>query len=203
MADFVDFSEALGAVDREVVRGDDQITLRMRRRYDGSAADVWDAITTADRLARWFAPVSGDLREGGKFEVKDQAAGSILRCDPPRLLKVTYGGEASIVEVRLEADGDATALTLEHSVPLEFAGSGAGALFAGPGWDVAFLALGLHLAGEFPGEDDPAAWESTIEVQRYSRQVIDAWAEAASATATPEEIEGAKQAAQAQFTPDL
>jgi uncharacterized protein YndB with AHSA1/START domain len=201
MADFVDFSEALGAVDREVVRGDDQITLRMRRRYDGSAADVWDAITTADRLARWFAPVSGDLREGGKFEVKDQAAGSILRCDPPRLLKVTYGGEASIVEVRLEADGDATALTLEHSVPLEFAGSGAGALYAGPGWDVAFLGLGLYLADQEVG--DPAAWEGSLDVQRYSQQVIDAWAEAASGTATEEEIAGAVQVARAQFCPDL
>jgi uncharacterized protein YndB with AHSA1/START domain len=198
-----DFTDALGAVEREVVTGDEHVTVRMRRVFDTSVEDVWEAITDAGRLARWFQPVNGDLREGGRFEFKDGSSGEVLRCERPSLLKVSYGGPTSVVEVRLAADGSGAKLTLEHSVPLEFAGSGAGALFAGPGWDVAFLALGLHLAGEFPAEDDPAAWESSIEVQRYSRKVIDAWGEAASATATPEEIEGAKQAALAQFTPDL
>jgi uncharacterized protein YndB with AHSA1/START domain len=197
----VDFTDALGAVEREVIQSDDQIVVRMRRRYDYDVQDVWNAITDAGRLSRWFAPLSGDLREGGKFEVEGQASGEILRCEPPSLLKVTYGGETSLVEVRLEAAGSGTALTLRHSVPLEFAGGAAGALYAGPGWDVAFLGLGLHLSGENVG--DPVAWENTLDVQRYNAKVIDAWAEVAARTASQEEIDAAVAVARGQFTPDL
>jgi len=42
---------------------------------------------------------------------------------------VTFGGESSIVDVRLSDDGQQTLLTLTHSVPIELAGSGAGALY--------------------------------------------------------------------------
>jgi uncharacterized protein YndB with AHSA1/START domain len=196
-----DFSDALGTVEREVIRGEEHVTVRMRRSYDASTEDVWSAITEPDRLRRWFLPLSGDLREGGKYELEGKASGEILRCRPPRFLKVTWMSEVSLVELRLEDDEEGTALTLEHSVPLEMAGSGAGALFPGPGWDVAFLGLGLYLSGETV--DDPQAWESTLDVQRYNALVIEAWAEAASATATPEEIEGAKAAAKAHYTPDL
>ena len=51
--------------------------------------------------------------------------------------------------------------------------SGAGALYVGPGWDVAVLGLALFLRGEPVG--DPVAWEGTPEVQRYSAATIDAW----------------------------
>jgi uncharacterized protein YndB with AHSA1/START domain len=198
----IDFSGPLGAVEREVIRTADTVAIRMRRRYDAKAEDVWDAITDPDRLGRWFAPVSGDFREGGSFQVKDQAAGEIKRCDRPRLLKVSYGMETSLVEVRLTPDGDeATELLLEHSVPIGMAGSGAGALYVGPGWDVAFLGLGLHLDGEDVG--DPVAWEGSPDVQRYSLKVIGAWAEAASGTAEKTEIDAAIEAARGQFAPDV
>ena len=66
---------------------------------------------------------------------------------------------------------------------------------------MAFLGLGLYLAGE--GVEDPAAWEGSLDVQRYSTKVIDAWAEVVSGSAGQEEIAAATQAARAQFTPDL
>ncbi|SCL30235.1 hypothetical protein [Micromonospora inyonensis] len=34
----------------------------LRRRYAAEIDDVWDAVTSAERLSRWFLPVSGDLR---------------------------------------------------------------------------------------------------------------------------------------------
>ncbi|OMQ14247.1 ATPase, partial [Modestobacter sp. VKM Ac-2676] len=108
----------------------------------------------------------------------------------------------SVVRLRLTPDGDATELALEHSVPVAFVGSGAGALYVGPGWDVAVLGLALFLRGEEVG--DPAAWEGTPDVARYNAASIDAWAEVvrASGTAGPEEVEGAVAAARAQFAPD-
>jgi hypothetical protein len=74
-------------------------------------------------------PISGDLRIGGTFQLEGNAGGEILACEPPRLLRVTFGGPTSVVEVRLTAeDGSGTVLELEHTVPIEMAQSGAGAL---------------------------------------------------------------------------
>jgi hypothetical protein len=58
-------------------------SLLIRRAYDAKIADVWDAITDPERLSRWFLPVVGDLREGGTFQLKDNAGGEIRRCDAP------------------------------------------------------------------------------------------------------------------------
>ena len=180
------------------------VSVVLRREYDATADDVWDAVTNPDRIKRWFMPVSGELREGGDFQLEGNAGGRILRCDRPRLLRATFGGENSFVELRLSPNGQhATTLELEHTVPMEFAGSGAGALYVGPGWDGAFMALALFLDGRVA--DDPVAAASSPEAQEFSRDSIDAWKAAieASGTAGPEEIAAAIAAALAQFVPDV
>jgi hypothetical protein len=123
---------------------------------------VWDALTDPDRMKRWFLPVSGDLQVGGKFQLEGNAGGEILRCEPPHLLKVTFGRPTSLVELRLSPEGeDRTMLELEHTVPIEIAQNGAGSLYAGPGWDGGFVALDLYLRGEI-SEDPVAAADSPV-----------------------------------------
>ena len=39
--------------------------VRVEDVYDTDIDDLWEACTTPERLARWIAEVSGDLREGG------------------------------------------------------------------------------------------------------------------------------------------
>jgi hypothetical protein len=149
-------------------------------------------------------PVSGDLREGGDFQLEGNAGGRILRCDPPRLLRATFGGETSVVELRLTPDGDgATSFELEHTVPIEMAGSGAGALYVGPGWDGALMALGLFLDGKVAA--DPVAAASSPEAQEFSRHSVRAWTAAieSSGTASRDDIAAAVEASLAQFSPDL
>lgn len=204
----IDIVNEVNASRREVARrsGDDGeiVSILIRRSYPATIEDVWDAVTDPDRLRRWFLPVTGDLHVGGKFQAEGNAGGEILRCESPRLLRVTWGGPTSLVELRLAAaENDETALQLEHTVPVELAGSGAGALFVGPGWDIAILGLGLFLRGETV--DDPVAWENTLEVQNFSHQGIRSWAAAveASGTATAEEIAGGVEMARSQFTPGL
>jgi uncharacterized protein YndB with AHSA1/START domain len=201
-----DVLEELAAMAREVARrgaGDDElIAVTLRREYPAEVTDVWGAVTDPQRLARWFAPVSGDLQEGGTFAVAGNAEGEIRECVPPKALTVTWGGPVSIVSVRMTATHAGTVLELEHTVPAAFAGSGAGALYVGPGWDVALLGLALWLRGE-PVED-PAAWEASPEVREVNAGSIEAWIATvtASGTATVDEIAAATAAARAQFTPD-
>jgi uncharacterized protein YndB with AHSA1/START domain len=82
----------------------------LRRTYDAPIEDVWDACSDPDRLKRWFSPVSGDLRLGGRFQIEGNAGGEVLRCEPPRLLAVSwvYGDHpADEVELRLAPAGQA------------------------------------------------------------------------------------------------
>jgi uncharacterized protein YndB with AHSA1/START domain len=187
-------------VDVDAVEGD-TVRVLLRRRYPTEPADLWDALTDPERVVRWFLPLHGDLREGGSFQLEGNAGGDILTCTPPRLLRVTFGHETSVVELRLAADGEDTVLELEHTVPLAMAGSAAGALFVGPGWDGAFMGLGLHVRGEAVG--DPVAAANSPEVVEFNRHSIDRWVAAtqANGAATAEEIEGGRQAALAQFVP--
>jgi uncharacterized protein YndB with AHSA1/START domain len=179
------------------------ISVLARRDYPRPVADVWQALTDPAVLERWFLPVSGDLRVGGRFQTQGNAGGEILRCVAPSLLEITWGDATSIVQLRLSSTSSLTTLELEHSVPLAFAQSGAGALFVGPGWDGALMALGGFLRGEAP--DDPVAAARSLETQRFSKQALSAWADAVSVsgTATPEELQAVVQAVTPQWSPEV
>jgi uncharacterized protein YndB with AHSA1/START domain len=120
-----------------------------RRSYPTSQDDLWDALTDQERLPRWFAPVSGELRLGGRFQVEGNAGGVIERCDEPEAFAVTWemGETTSWLTVTLTPVADGTELELVHEAPVDpgfWAEYGPGAV--GVGWDLALLGLGLHVA---------------------------------------------------------
>jgi uncharacterized protein YndB with AHSA1/START domain len=203
----IEIERELAAITREVgtrtLADGDGIAVVLRRRYAAPPATVWEALTDPDTVRRWFFPLSGDLREGGTFQFAGNAGGEIRHCDPPHRLTVTWGSEVSIVTVRLSPPAEgATALELEHTVPLALAGSGVGAFFVGPGWDGALLALGLYLAGQVAA--DPVAAAQSPEARAFTKGSVEAWAAAiaASETATAEELAGARVGALAQWAPE-
>jgi uncharacterized protein YndB with AHSA1/START domain len=198
----LDIGRQIGAIRRQVAEDADLVRVLMDRRYPSSAAEVWEALTEPDRIRRWMMPISGDLRVGGSFQLEGNAGGEILRCERPNLLRVTFGDPSSLVEVRLAEDGADTVLTLEHTVPKAMAGGVAGALYVGPGWDGALLGLSLYLDGRVSG--DPVAAASSPEAQEFSAESVAAWVGVLEATgADAGTIAGARQAAMAQFAPDL
>jgi uncharacterized protein YndB with AHSA1/START domain len=205
----IDIATQLNAIHRTVQQqpatdgAGERVSVLLRRAYDTPIHDVWDAVTQPDRIKRWLMPITGDLRAGGTFQLHGNAGGQILTCEPPRLLKVTFGDPNSIVELRLtpQSDND-TVLELEHTVPIEMAQSGAGALYVGPGWDGALMGLGLYLHGEAIG--DPVAAASSPEAQEFSKHSVSAWAAVVkdSGTATADQLAAATQVSLAQFAPD-
>lgn len=181
----------------------ERVSVLLRRAYDAPLNDVWDAVTEPDRITRWFMPISGEFRVGGTFQLEGNAGGDILACEPPRLLRVTFGGPTSLVEIRLTAHGVSGAvLELEHTVPIEMAESVAGALYVGPGWDSALVGLDRFLRGEAVG--DPVAAANSAQAQEFSRQSVHAWAVVVkdSGAATPEQLAAATAVSLAQFAPD-
>ena len=198
-----DILEELAAIHRNVARDDAAqiVSVTLSRTYDSTAEDVWDALTNPKRLPRWFYPVSGDLRVGGTFQFEGNAGGDVRRCERPTWLQVTFGGPESVVDVRLVENDGQTTLELVHTVPLAIAGSGAGSLFVGPGWDGTLLGLAVELRGESKGNVRETA--QSPQVIEFNRGSIDRWLEAIelSGTANNEEIVGARDVAVAQFIP--
>jgi uncharacterized protein YndB with AHSA1/START domain len=168
--------------------------VRLERDYDAPIEDVWDAVATPERISRWFLPLSGDFRIGGRYQLQGNAGGEILACDQPNRFKVTwvYGeiqspADIGEVEVRLSAlDAATTRLVLEHVaiVPEDrWAEYGPGAV--GVGWDGAVLGLSLHLRGG--SIDDPLAWQMSDEARAFYTRSSGKWGEAnVAAGADPE-----------------
>src|SRR6202022_4953001 len=95
-----DIAGIVGAVTRKVVgrehHGRPAHAVLASRSYDTTIEDVWDAMTNAERIPRWFLPVTGDFRPGGRYQFEGNAGGEITRCEPPRLLAVTWGMGGSV-----------------------------------------------------------------------------------------------------------
>lgn len=153
--------------------------------YATPAADLWEAVTSADRIARWFAKVDGDLRLGGRYQVQNNANGTVQSCDAPNAYTVTweFGGAVTLLTVRVaDLGGDRSRLTLEHSgdTPREFWDQfGPGA--TGVGWDLGMLGLALHLA---TGADAPAEtteWGMSDDARAFMTDSAHRWADAAIA----------------------
>lgn len=199
----IDILEHLNAIHREVSRTGEAVTVLLQRNYRATVEDVWEALTEPERMRRWFIPISGELKVGGSYQLEGNAGGEILECEPPSRFKVTFGGPASLVEIRLTqgVDDETTSLELEHTVPVDLAGSGAGALYVGPGWDGALLGLALYFAAETAG--DPTELANSPEALLFSEQSVRRWITVveASSTATPEELAAAAEVSMAQFAP--
>src|SRR4051794_11807882 len=85
--------------------------------YDTDIDDLWDACTNAERIPRWFLPISGELKVGGRYQLTGNASGTVERCDPPHSFGATweYGGVVSWIDVRLTPAGEGrTRFELEH-----------------------------------------------------------------------------------------
>jgi uncharacterized protein YndB with AHSA1/START domain len=153
---------------RTIAAGEARVAV-FTRTYPTSIEDLWDACTNPDRLQRWYVPVTGDLRLGGSFEQVNMGSGTIIGCEPPRLLKLSLGGGVDEIELRLlpaandaDADADATILELQHATTLdshEIGGQIYDAIFCmGGGYYPRLYALDLHLRGTLPADYDSAAF---------------------------------------------
>ncbi len=164
--------------DREFQAGEARSVI-LARTYDTTADDLWDACTTADRIARWLAPVTGDLRLGGTYQIEGNAGGEITECDPPTSFAATwvFGEAVSWIEVRISDDGEGKArLELEHIARIEAHWDEFGPGAVGIGWDLAFVGLGLYLSGgEGVDYAQLQAWSASEEAREFMTAAGESW----------------------------
>lgn len=203
----IDLTTILGEVTRVVSRrehdGRPARVVQISRRYATDPADLWDALTNETRLPRWFAPVTGELRLGGRYQVKGNAGGTITRCDPPQTFALTweFGGEVSWVTVTLTAHGAQTELVLEHLAYVDDARWGQfGPGAVGVGWELSVLGMLLHLqSGASVDHAEVERWSTSENGVGFLKGSAQAWGEAAILDGDPPEAARAAAARTAAF----
>jgi uncharacterized protein YndB with AHSA1/START domain len=189
----IDVNQQISAVQRQlgkrVLEAGEARVQTISQTYDTTLDDLWEACTSAERIARWFLPISGDLRVGGRYQIEGNASGTIERCDPPKGFAATweYGGEVSWIEVRLTSEPTGgTRFELEHTAHVNhewWAQFGPGA--TGVGWDLGFMGLGLYLSSGGTAEVDPAAiavWSASEEGRQFMTRSSQRWCEVSIAS---------------------
>ena len=195
----IDVAREIDAIGREVGRGQiaagEGHSVTLRRTYDASIEDVWDALTNPYRIGRWFLPISGDYRLGRRYQFEGNAGGEILACERPSYLKATwvFGAEAevpdSLVEVRLSSvPSGKTRVDFLHTAVVpddRWDEYGPGAV--GVGWDLAMIGLGQHLeAGVAVDHEAAEAWTMSDEGKGVVGRISSDWARASIAAGTDE-----------------
>jgi uncharacterized protein YndB with AHSA1/START domain len=198
-----DIARLIGAVTREVrnetYQGKATKVVVASRVYDTGIADLWDAITNAERLPRWFSRVEGEFKLGGKYQVEGNAGGTITRCEPPRELALTweFGGGVSWVEVSLHPEGEGTHLELRHIAHPEEHWDKFGPGAVGIGWELGLMGLDRHVADPSsakPPESDES-WFTSPDAKRFVRLSAEGWgrADIAGGADTAHTLEVAEQ----------
>ena len=183
-----DFERHLSEVERTVAsaerEGRDARVVTLSRGIAASREDAWDAMTSAKRIPRWFAPITGELVLGGRYQLEGNAGGEITTCEPPSHFAVTweFAGDVSWVEVRLEDQGwGRVRLTLSHpqlySPFWDHYGPGA----TGVGWEMGLMGLVLHLEQPDTPMPDEEAFAASDEGKAWVAGCAGAWGRVAVA----------------------
>lgn len=178
----IDLEKVLGPMDRTVRRfdrdGHAASAVTLTRLYDTTVEDLWDAVTSPDRLPRWFLPVEGDLQIGGRYQFQGNAGGTITACEPPRRFAATweFGGDVTWIEVRLTREGDQARLTLEHTALMQDHWTQFGPGAVGIGWDMGLMGLLLHLdSGAALDQTEVFGWMASPQGMAFVAQSGEAW----------------------------
>ena len=184
----MDYSVASGAESRSVrlsTRGELPVRIvAVGKTFSADQKSLWRSVSESEQIAKWFSPVSGDLRVGGRYKIEGNASGEVLRCIVPELFEVTweFAGNLSWVSVSLSSKGARTTLNLEHAhrvgddaADKHWREFGPGA--TGVGWDLSMLGLELFVRNQFNdfGRKEAEAWLGLEEGKSFIRRFADTW----------------------------
>ena len=181
-----DFESHLEATERSVSLlerdGRPASAVTISRSLTTTVENVWNAVTSGDRIPRWAMPISGELELGGRFQLEGNAGGVITECEPLSRISVTweFAGDLSWVDLRL-SDGGAGSpqLSVTHTAHLSPHWDEYGPGAVGVGWELALAGLALHL--ENPNEPKPDEMEfvTSPDGRAFIKGSSEAWGQAA------------------------
>ena len=162
----------------------------LARSYATTLEDLWDAVTNSERIPRWFAPVSGELQLGGRYQVEGNAGGEISACEAQSHYALTwvFGEFVSWVDVGVaDEESGETRLTLTHTAHLSEHWDTYGPGAVGVGWEMGFLGLALYLAEPDWPKPDAMAFATSSDGKAFLTGSSDGWGRAAVSAGTDPE----------------
>lgn len=162
----------------------------LSREFAVPIEDLWDAVTNAERIPRWFTGVSGELALGGRYQIEGNASGTVTACDPLAHYALTweFGGDVSWVEVRLaDAGNGSVQLSLTHTALLSPFWDQYGPGAVGVGWEMGFLGLALHVAQPDWSKPDEVEFATSADGKAFIAGSSAGWAAASIAAGTDDE----------------
>ena len=148
-------------------------SVRFEREFPVPVTELWDALTSPERLARWLAPgtigggpdgtVRLDFGEGGIV------TGHVLRWEPPSLLEFEWRfarETESVVRFELSSSDEGTHLVLDHRALAVEHAAGYSA-----GWDAYLASLSDYLEGRDSSWEDRFA--TTLPKYRESAAALE------------------------------
>lgn len=159
----------------------------LARSYPATIDDLWDAVTNNQRIPRWFLPISGALKPGGRYQLEGNAGGMIMECKPPSHFAITweFGYDVSWVEVYCSDDGAGGArLVLTHTTRLSAHWEQYGPGAAGIGWEMGLFELALYLAQPTRPKTDETAFAASRDGKAFIAGSSEGWEQAAVAAGT-------------------
>lgn len=189
-----DVESHLGAMERSVGYlerdGKPASGVTLSREFATSLEDLWDAVTNAERIPRWFAGVSGELALGGRYQIEGNASGTVTACEPLAYYALTweFGGDVSWVEVRLADPGSGSVqLSLTHTALLSPFWDQYGPGAVGVGWEMGFTGLALHVAQPDWQKPDEVEFATSADGKAFITGSSEGWAQASIAAGTDPE----------------
>lgn len=165
--------------------------VRIVRLLPGPIERVWAYLTDPEKRSRWFAGGPMEQRAGGKmrllFQHKNLAPdetppvehachhhqgeymeGTVLRCEPPRVLAYTFGDAAeSVVTFELSTEGNHVRLVLTHQARGEDRKHVTG---YASGWHTHLA----HLLAQLEGTPRPPFWPMHLSLREtYAQKLAD------------------------------
>ena len=157
------------------------------RSYATTIENLWDAVTNGERIPRWFLPISGELKPGGRYQLESNAGGAIKACQRLSHFALTweFGEDISWVEVAVSDDGGGRArLTLTHTAHLSEHWQEYGPGAVGVGWELGLLGLAIHITQPTEPKPDDAAFATSPYGKAFIAHSSDEWTQAAVAAGT-------------------
>lgn len=136
----------------------EQWILRFERQLPSDPQRVWQAVTDADELTRWYpTSIEGDRVAGAPlrmvFEGDDgpPLSGEVIRFEAPKVFEFSEG--ENLLGFTVEPAASGSLLRFVHRF-----GKGASAARTATGWHICLDQLQAHLAGQSLGVSQDARW---------------------------------------------
>lgn len=168
-------AEPLPTLTRRDIGAGEARVATFTRTFATDVADLWDACTKPERLARWYTVVTGDFEVGGTIHQELMGSAEVAECEAPSFLRLSLGSGRDEIEVHIRpgAEEGTAELEIQHATTFdthEIGGETYDAIFCmGGGYYPRLAALGMHLAGELPADYD----STTFHMNPAMRPTID------------------------------